>query len=469
MWVLIGIGLVAGLITGVSPCVLPVLPVVFFAGDTTPAVPGTARRRFRPAMIILGLVAGFSMFTLLGFAVLTALHLPVDFLRWAGLVILVLVGLGQIFPPLEWLLQRPFRQLPKAFSGRSAGTRPGRWGGNAFVLGLGVGTLYVPCAGPVLAAISVAGSSGHLSVRIAVLTVAFAVGVGAPLFVFALAGDGISRRISAYRSHSNRFRIAGGAVIVLLACALTFGLTDGLQRTVPSYTQSLQRRVEDNPAARAALAALDEPSQTAATGTAAAVPGPTPATAAVPAVAPAATGPVVACVSAAPTLANCGPAPAIVGIQSWLNTSGNKPLSLAQLRGKVVLVNFWTFSCINCQRTLPFLKAWYSAYHSSGLEIIGVHTPEFAYEHDLGNVQDAVISDGITYPVGLDNTSATWRNFHNSYWPAAYLVDGQGIIRHLVAGEGGYVNSERLIRTLLRAAAPGVVLPAPTTTAVPAG
>lgn len=481
MWVLMAVGLVAGLITGVSPCVLPVLPVVFFAGDTTSGPAGTVHRLRRPVLIVLGLVAGFSVFTLLGSAVLTALRLPDDFLRWAGLVVLVLVGLGLIFPPLERTLQRPFHQLPKAFSGNSAVAGPGRFGGNAFVLGLGVGTLYVPCAGPVLAAISVAGSTGHLSVRIAFLTVAFSVGVGVPLFLFALAGGRLSRRLSVYRSHGNLFRVIGGTVMVLLAFALTFNLTDGLQRAVPSYTQALQLRVEDNPAARAALAGLDGPAPIAAApgsvSTTAAVPAtplPTSAlssSAAAPAevAAPAATEPVVGCVSAATTLANCGPAPAIVGIQSWLNTSGLQPLSLAQLRGKVVLVNFWTFSCINCQRTLPFLKAWYSTYHSSGLEIIAVHTPEFSYEHDLGNVRDAVADDGITYPVALDNSSATWRNFHNSYWPAEYLVDGQGAIRHLVAGEGGYVDSERLIRSLLRAADPGVVLPAPTDPAVPAG
>lgn len=319
---------------------------------------------------------------------------------------------------------------------------------------------------------------------------AFAFGVGIPLFIFALAGGGLSRRLSAYRRRSNAFRVAGGMVMILLAFALTFNLTDALQRAVPAYTQALQNSVEDNPAARAALAGLNQPAQQQQpplvgrpipSSTGSAVP-PNPAgtspgsatpllpntTAPAPQVALPATGPVVTCASHATTLANCGPAPQIIGIQSWFNTPQNHPLTLAQLRGKVVLVNFWTFSCINCQRTLPFIKAWYAAYHSSGLEIIAVHTPEFSYEHELGNVRDAVTSDGITYPVALDNTSATWQNYH-IYWPAEYLLDAQGIIRHLVAGEGGYADSERLIRLLLRAANPGVTLPAPTNPAVPAG
>ena len=489
MWVLIALGLVAGLITGVSPCVLPVLPVVFFAGGTPRGASGEARRVRRPAMIILGLVVGFSVLTLLGSALLSAIGLPQAFLRWAGLGVLVLVGLGLLFPPLEQALTRPFQRLPKAFTGRAVGGL-GRFGGNAFILGLGVGTLYVPCAGPVLAAISIAGTTGYVSGGIAALTVAFSIGVSVPLFAIALAGGGISRRLASYRRRSNAFRIAGGMVMVLLAVALTFNLTDALQRAVPSYTQALQDRVEDNQAARVALAGLQQPAQQqqqASRGSAVSsstepvlppstartppIAGPTILSAA-PAgheVATPAAGPVVACVSHATALANCGPAPQIIGIQSWLNTPQNQPLSLAQLRGKVVLVNFWTFSCINCQRTLPYLKAWYSTYQKYGLQIIAVHTPEFSFEHELGNVRDAVTSDGITYPVALDNTSATWRNYHNAYWPAEYLLDGHGVIRHLVAGEGGYTDSERLIRSLLRAAHPGLTLPAPTNPAVPAG
>ena len=488
MWVLIVIGVFGGLITGVSPCILPVLPVVFFAGATSQDAPGGPGRLPRPAIIVLGLVASFSVFTLLGSALLTALGLPADFLRWAGLVVLVLVGLGLLFPPLQRVLERPFQRLPKACAGKVPGGGPGRFGGNAFVLGLGVGSLFVPCAGPVLAAISIAGISGHASGGITVLTVAFAVGVGIPLFVFALAGGGLARRLSAYRRRGNAFRVAGGVVMILLAFALTFDLTDGLQRAVPAYTQALQNSVEDNQAARAALAGLNQPAQqqrppsigpSVPSSNHSAVPSSsagTPSAAGTAIVTPApaqeaalpATGPIVTCLSHATTLTNCGPAPQIAGIQSWLNTPQNHPLTLAQLRGKVVLVNFWTFSCINCQRTLPFIKAWYAAYHSSGLEIIAVHTPEFSYEHELGNVRDAVNSDGITYPVALDNASATWQNYHNSYWPAEYLLDAQGVIRHLVTGEGGYTDGERLIRVLLRAANPGLTLPAPTNPAVPA-
>ncbi|MET3805885.1 cytochrome c biogenesis protein CcdA/thiol-disulfide isomerase/thioredoxin [Nakamurella sp. UYEF19] len=479
MLLLIAIGLLAGVITGVSPCVLPVLPVLFFAGGSTQVEPGRKRAGLRrSALVIAGVVVSFSVLTLLGTTILRAVGLPLDFLRWAGLVVLVLVGLGLIFPRLEDRLQRPFRNLPKAFS-RNDSRR-----GSGFVLGLAVGTLYVPCAGPVLAAISIAGSSGQISGGIAALTIAFSVGVAIPLFAFAMAGAGISQRLAAFRRRSRNFRVAGGTVMVLLAVALTFDLTDGLQRIVPAYTQALQDEVENNPAAQQALAGL-----TARTPTLAATPAPAPATrtastqppasgtaptqapasGAAPSRAARASGPVVTCVSHATTLANCGRAPQFTGISTWLNTPQDRPVTLASMSGHVVLVNFWTFSCINCQRALPYVKAWYARYHASGLDIVGIHTPEFSYEHELGNVRDAVGSDGVLYPVGLDNSSATWRAYDNSYWPAEYLVDAQGVLRHVVYGEGGYADSEALIRALLRSQNPAVVLPPPTDPAVPVG
>ena len=463
MLLLTAIGLLAGMIAGVSPCVLPVLPVVFFAGGPGRVMPaGSGNRVRRPLAIILGLASSFAVFTLLGSTLLTALHLPQGLLRWCGLVVLALVGLALLVPRLDVVLQWPFRRIPARLGRQHAGLPPRSGVVGAFVLGLGLGTLYVPCAGPVLAAISIAGTTGQVSGGVAVLTIAFAVGVALPLLVFGLAGSGISARLSAYRRRSRTFRMTGGAVMVVLAVALAFDVTDGLQRAVPGYTQALQDRVEDNPAARAALAGLAGRSVAPST----APPTASPAPIAGPA-AGRAEGPVTTCVSHATTLANCGPAPRIVGITSWLNTASNHPLTLGELRGKVVLVNFWTFSCINCQRALPFVNSWYDRYRDSGLVVIGVHTPEFAYEHDLGAVRDAVEHDGIHYPVALDNASATWRAFRNSYWPAAYLVDAQGVVRHVVFGEGGYTDSEALIRALLRAADPDVSLPAPTDPAVP--
>ena len=462
MLTLILIGLLGGLITGVSPCVLPMLPVIFFAGGTTgknnsaPAVSvpdGTShtggggattlvqtqppakktRRSRRPLKIIAGLILSFSVFTLAGSFLLSVLHLPQDFLRWAGLVVLSIIGIGLIFPKVEEIIQRPFYRLPKM---NRRGTD-----GNAFVLGLGLGTLYVPCAGPVLAAITVAGASGRVDARIVALTVAFALGVAIPLFFFALAGDKIGRRLTAYRSRARKFRISGGVLMLALAVALAFNLTAALQRAVPDYTQALQNQVENNDAARGALTGLSD----------------------------AGNSDLSKCTPGSAQLADCGAAPAIEGITAWFNTPGNQPLALSSLKGKVVLIDFWTYSCINCQRTLPYVEAWNATYQKAGLQVIGIHTPEFAFEKVPGNVANGISSLGVKYPVAMDNSAATWTNYRNSYWPAEYLIDATGTVRHIEFGEGNYAQTEGLIRQLLTEANPSAALPAPTSTAAPTG
>jgi thiol-disulfide isomerase/thioredoxin len=328
-------------------------------------------------------------------------------------------------PRLDEVIQRPFARFARA-------SRFGN-GSSGFVLGLGLGALYVPCAGPVLAAVAIAGASGRIDARIVALTLALAVGAAVPLFFFAAAGSAIGRRLAGYRRRARVFRVIGGTVMIALAAALTFGLTDALQRTVPDYTAGVQVLIEDNPAARQALAELD----------------------------PAPRVSLDDCPAGRPTPADCGPAPQIAGISRWFNTDGGRALRLPDLRGKVAIVDFWTYSCINCQRALPHVQAWYSAYRAAGLEVIGVHTPEFAFEKDPDSVAQAISDQGIDFPVAMDNAGATWTNFHNRYWPALYLIDARGIVRHVSFGEGGYAATESLVRQLLIAADPAVRLPAP--------
>jgi thiol-disulfide isomerase/thioredoxin len=158
-------------------------------------------------------------------------------------------------------------------------------------------------------------------------------------------------------------------------------------------------------------------------------------------------------------LEKCGPAPAFSGIQQWLNTPGGQPVTLASLKGKVVLVDFWAYSCINCQRELPHVEAWVKDYASDGFEVVGVHTPEYAFEHVPSNVAAGVHRLGLTFPVALDNSYGTWNAYSNQSWPAAYLIDASGQIRHVSIGEGDYSGEERLIRQLLTAAHPGIALP----------
>ncbi|WP_375399254.1 cytochrome c biogenesis protein CcdA [uncultured Amnibacterium sp.] len=473
---LLFIGLVGGLITGISPCILPVLPVIFLSagaqaarpstsgsttsgpttsGSTTserpvpPAAPPNSElwgsttqaptavvatrpvaaqaspqvSSSRPFLVIAGLVVSFSVFTLIGTLVLSLLHLPSDLIRWAGLVVLILIGLGLIVPRLEALLERPFARLPR----RNVGTDRG-----AFGLGLALGAVYVPCAGPVLAAITVAGATARIGASTIVLTLAFAVGSAAPLLVFALAGRRVAERVRAFRARQRQIRVVAGVVLIALAVGLTFNVTDAIQRAIPDYTAALQRAVDD-PGALGSGAGGGADGGSARLST---------------------------CVASAPTgLTDCGPAPALAGLTSWSNTAQNAPLTLKALRGRVVLLDFWAYSCINCQRAIPHVEAWSKAYATAGLTVIGVHAPEYAFEHSAANVRAGAARLGITYPVALDNDFATWKAYANDAWPADYLIDASGAVRSVALGEGDYGQSEQDIRTLLTAARPGVALP----------
>jgi len=415
------VGFVAGLITGISPCILPVLPIVLVAGAT-----GTApvSRRWRSVAVVVGLVVSFSVITLLGTTVLSALGLPEDLLRDAGLVLLGLFGLGLLVPAIAEILERPFLRL---HSPQPATSRGG------FILGLGLGAVFVPCAGPVLAAISVIGATNHLSFTGLLLTVAFAAGAGVPLLAVALAGDAVIDRVRALRDRARGMRIGGGAVLIAMTLAIGLNLTDGLQQDVPGYTSALQNGVEGGKSVQSQLHSL--------TGGGSAS--------------------LMSCTTSA-TLPNCFPAPNFQGIAAWINTPGGAPLTIKSLRGKVVLVDFWTYSCINCQRSLPHVEAWYQLYGTDGLVVVGVHTPEFAFEHVVSNVQSAVQQFGVTYPVAVDNNYSTWNAYENEYWPADYLIDASGEVRYEAFGEGQYGETETAIRQLLADANPAAELP-PTT------
>jgi cytochrome c biogenesis protein CcdA/thiol-disulfide isomerase/thioredoxin len=455
VFTLVVIGLLGGLITSLSPCVLPVLPVVLAAGVTVPRTEGETppANRSRPYAVIAGLVLSFSLTTLFGSWVLSSLHLPQDLLRDAGIVVLVIVGLGLIVPWVGHLIERPFARLPaRAVSSKSSGLG----------LGLALGLLYVPCAGPVLATIAVVGATHRVGLGAVLLTVAFAVGAGLPLLLLAAAGERLTERLTAVRGRVSRLRIGAGIAMIAVAALIGFNLTDGLQRHVPGYTEALQKQVESGSSATKQLQSLTGEGTNVVDKPAAPTPTATSATATSPS---AASIPDVPCSEGGTVLENCGPAPELTGLTGWLNTPGDKPLSLAGLRGKVVLIDFWTYSCINCQRTLPHTEAWYKAYQADGLEIVGVHTPEFAFEHVTSNIVSNAASLGVKYPIAIDNNYATWNAYENQYWPAEYLVDATGVIRHVTFGEGDYAGTESLIRQLLTQAKAGTQLPAATNVA----
>ena len=425
------IGLLGGLITGISPCILPVLPVIFFSGGVQSSAGATEQQvsRWRPYLVILGLIVSFSVFTLLGSLLLALLHLPQDVLRYAGIVVLVLIGIGLIVPRFEAILEKPFSWIPQ----RNVGVNRG-----GFVLGVALGAVYVPCAGPVLAAITVAGSTGHIGPETFVLTVSFAIGAAVPLLVFALAGRGVANRVRSFRKHQKGIRMTGGILMIALAIGLTFNLPQLLQTLVPDYTAGLQGGLSNSKQVSKALdlgGLVNDQNKDLSK-----------------------------CRNDATSLESCGTAPDITGIQQWFNTPGDKAVDLKSLHGKVVLVDFWAYSCINCQRSVPHVVAWNKAYAKEGLQVIGIHSPEYAFEKVVGNVEAGARQLGITYPVAIDNNLSTWANYRNRYWPAHYLIDAKGTVRNVQFGEGNYADTEHMIRRLLTAAHPGVELPPATET-----
>jgi cytochrome c biogenesis protein CcdA/thiol-disulfide isomerase/thioredoxin len=398
--ILLGIAFLAGAITAISPCILPVLPILLAGGVTSSTW-------LRPIAIIAGLVLSFTVFTLAGAALLDALGLPEDLLRDLAIAALLVLALSLLSRRVAYLLERPFLFLTRRRVGGDA---------NGFVLGVSLGLVFVPCAGPVLAAMTVLAATGDVGLRIVLVTGAYALGAALPMLAIALGSRRLSTGVRLLRTHAETTRRVAGAAIGATAIAIALGADQRFTTAIPGYTEALQERIERNSTAERELREL--------TG---AGPG----------------------LAANVDEVDAPPAPELRGIVEWINTPAGAALSLEGLRGKVVLIDFWTYSCVNCLRTLPHLKAWYRTYERAGLEIVGVHAPEFAFERVPGNVRSAVRRLGVRWPVALDNDFATWQAYSNQYWPAKYLVDKEGRVRYFHFGEGEYEETETWIRRLL--------------------
>jgi cytochrome c biogenesis protein CcdA/thiol-disulfide isomerase/thioredoxin len=423
MFVLIVFAFVAGAATALSPCVLPVLPVALSAGVTG--------GRRRPLGVVSGLALSFTFATVALVYVISALGLPDSLLR--TLAILALAGFG-VCLLVPWLGDRLEARLSRLgpSGGIGGGTdsegrpREGFWSG--MLVGGGLGFVYAPCAGPILAGvITVSASQSFTAGRLAV-ALAYGIGSAVVLYGLMLGGRRLTGRLA---RRSGRFQMAMGAVMVLIALAMLGNYDTRFETRIasdlPSFLIDPTRGLESSATARTQLAALRGRRARQAGGLRQA--------------------------DAGLTLPELGRAPEFRDTQRWFNTGvgghSNRPLTLAGLRGHVVLVDFWTYTCINCIRTLPYLNAWYAKYHSKGFEIVGVHTPEFPFEHSASNVAAAIEQNGIHYPVVQDNDYGTWDAYNNEYWPAEYLIDAQGRIRLADFGEGDYGAKERAIRSLL--------------------
>jgi cytochrome c biogenesis protein CcdA/thiol-disulfide isomerase/thioredoxin len=413
--VLIAFALLAGAGTAISPCVLPVLPALLSAG-------ATGGRR-RPLGVVVGLVATFTL-TVVGVAsVVHGVGLAGGFLRTFAILVLLGFGLSLIVPSLAARFEAPLSRLAR-FGPRSKGT--GFWSGT--VVGAAFGFVYAPCAGPILAAVISVSASRGTSLELLVIALAYGVGSGAVLLALTWGGRRLAERVRRAGRGPGLQRALGGVMVltaVLMLAMVDVRFEQALARHFPDVTPTAG--LERSGAVSGRLADLrghpkfdSDPQRRPR---------------------PAAPG--------MPRLPDLGAAPDFTGTQRWFNTPGGRPLTLAALRGRVVLVDFWTYTCINCLRTLPFLRGLDANYHKDGLTIVGVHTPEFSFEQDAGNVAAAIRSDGLRYPVAQDNRYATWNAYGNQYWPAEYLIDARGHVRHTNFGEGAYHETELAIRALL--------------------
>jgi cytochrome c biogenesis protein CcdA/thiol-disulfide isomerase/thioredoxin len=420
-----------GALTIVSPCILPVLPFVF-AGADRPFL-----RRGLP--LLAGMAATFAVIASLaavggGWAVAAN-----QYGRVAALVLLALFGVTLLVPALAERVTRPLVALGASLS--QSADRSGGKGGvlPSLLLGVATGLLWAPCAGPILGLILTGAALNGANVGTSVLLLAYAAGAATSLAAALLVGG----RLFAAMKHSlgagEWIRRGLGVAVIAAVVAIALGVDTGFLTNVSlAGTAALEQRLLDklDPAAAPA-----QPPVAASDGAAMMSGGPAMMTGDNPAMMmkakPAAQSEALPVEGALPSLA---------GAVAWLNSP---PLSEADLKGKVVLVDFWTYSCINCLRTIPYIRAWAEKYKDQGLVVIGVHAPEFAFEKKIDNVKKAVADLGIAYPVAIDNDYAIWRGFNNEYWPAHYFIDAEGRIRHHHFGEGDYDESERVIQLLL--------------------
>lgn len=379
----IALGFIEGLALIVSPCILPILPIIL-AGS----ISGSKKRSYG---IIIGFVLVFSLFTFFSRSLVRLSGIDTNAIRYSSYFILTLLGIVM----LSGRLSDKFSELTQGLlsvgtSSRKVNDQEGGLGSGILFGGL-TAIIWTPCAGPIFAAVIVQSVLQESNLAGLLTLMAFSLGAVIPMFFIALFGRRLMSRAGFIKKHAGQIRQLLG-VIILASVAYMIALERGYTLFSTNTTQS------------SGGLTLEQ------------------------------------------GLLVPYPAPDINGITSWINTA---PIQMNELKGKVVLIDFWTYSCINCIRTLPYLKDWYAKYHDKGFVIIGIHSPEFDFEKNLDNVKAAVKQFGINYLVALDNQFVTWRNYQNRYWPAHYLIDKNGKVVYTHFGEGAYEVTENNIRYLL--------------------
>lgn len=419
MIILVVFAFFAGIVTILSPCILPVLPIVL-AGSLS----GGKRRPFG---IITGFIFSFTFFTLFLATLVKATGVSADSLRNISVSIVFLFGVSLLIPQLQVLSERIFSY----FSNRVSLQKPGNGYWSGIIIGLSLGLVWTPCVGPILASVITLAVTGSVTGTAFFITLAYSLGTAIPLLAITYGGRQLLQKLPWLLAKSSLIQKLFGIFMMLTAIGIFFNIDRRFQtfilNTFPQYgtgltvfenTDIVQKQlqyVEKNQSSEELQSKTTQDLINQSLAAAELIPG-----------------------------------------GEWINS---KALTIKQLRGKVVLIDFWTYTCINCIRTLPYLKDWDKKYREKGLVIIGVHTPEFEFEKNIANVIKAVKDFGIEYPVMQDNNYATWQAYDNHYWPAKYFIDKNGKIRLTHFGEGEYDKSEQMIQTLLSEIGQQVTLP----------
>ena len=406
--------LFGGIVTILSPCILSILPIVL-SGSVTGG-------KQRPWGVIAGFIASFTFFTLFLSAIVKATNISADALRALSVIIIAGFGVSLLVPVFQALMEQLFSRLTRLMP-QTGTTRSDFFGG--VLIGASLGLLWTPCVGPILASIITLAAASKVTADTILITLAYTTGTAIPLLAITYGGRSLLTKNPWLVSNTNRIQKGFGILMILTAITIYFQIDRKFQTYIlkqfPSYGVGLTK-LENNTAVQNALQQLRDPSQ-----------------------------------KKEPSMktnlfeSDLGNAPELIPGGKWFNVGpASESLSMKSFRGQVILVDFWTYTCINCIRTLPYLKSWHDKYKDKGLIIIGVHTPEFEFEKNPDNVARAIKDFGLTYPVMQDNDFATWNAYKNHYWPAKYLVDKDGKIRYTHFGEGDYDETETKIQELLK-------------------
>lgn len=414
MILLILFAFLAGIVTVLSPCILPILPIIL-----TSTIGDVNVGKSRPFGVVVGFILSFTFFTLFLSTIVRLSGISADSIRFVSVFVIAVFGISLLIPQFQLLVEKLFSKL--AGFAPNGQNKTGFTGG--LVIGFSVGLLWTPCVGPILASVISLAITGTVTFDAFLITLAYSLGTAIPMFLIMMGGQNVLKRVPWLLNNLRTIQKLFGLLMIATAIGIFFNLDRKFQtyflNKFPNYGVGLTKFEDDELIKNL----LDKKSGSEVKKEGMGKP-------------------------MFDLINNKGyKAPEIIAGGVWFNS---EPLTIEQLRGKVILIDFWTYTCINCQRTLPYLRDWNEKYKDKGLVIIGVHAPEFEFEKSPKNVAMAIKDFGLTYPIVQDNDFATWRAYRNRYWPAKYFIDKDGNVRYTHFGEGKYNESEEVIQRLLK-------------------